>query len=74
MTNTEFTLRLLAALMAGLCIGFERQWHHKSAGLQTNMPVAKGAAIFLLIAVMVSVNGNVTRIILKRNRWNLATH
>lgn len=65
MTNTEFTLRLLAALGAGLCIGFERQWHHKSAGLRTNTLVSIGSAIFVLISILVTEDGNgdVTRII-----------
>lgn len=53
MTNIEFTLRLLAALVAGLLIGFERQWHHKSAGLRTNTLVSVGAAIFVLISILV---------------------
>jgi putative Mg2+ transporter-C (MgtC) family protein len=65
MTNKEFTLRLLVALCAGLCIGFERQWHHKSAGLRTNTLVSVGAAIFVLISILVTEkgNGDVTRII-----------
>lgn len=65
MTNTEFTLRLLTALVAGLLIGFERQWNHKSAGLRTNTLVSVGAAIFVLISIMVTEksNGDVTRII-----------
>jgi putative Mg2+ transporter-C (MgtC) family protein len=55
----------LAALGAGLCIGFERQWHHKSAGLRTNTLVSVGAAIFVLISILVTEksNGDVTRII-----------
>jgi putative Mg2+ transporter-C (MgtC) family protein len=65
MTETEFTLRLLAALCAGLLIGFERQWNHKSAGLRTNTLVSLGAAIFVLLSILVTEksNGDVTRII-----------
>ncbi|HUM52157.1 MAG TPA: MgtC/SapB family protein [Chitinophagales bacterium] len=65
MTNTEFTLRLLTALIAGLLIGFERQWHHKSAGLRTNTLVSIGAAIFVLLSIIITTkeNGDVTRII-----------
>ncbi len=65
MTNTEFTLRLLVALVAGLLIGFERQWHHKSAGLRTNTLVSMGAAIFVLLSIIITDKGNddVTRII-----------
>jgi putative Mg2+ transporter-C (MgtC) family protein len=65
MTNTEFTLRLLTALIAGLLIGFERQLHHKSAGLRTNTLVSVGAAIFVLLSILVSEKDgtDVTRII-----------
>lgn len=65
LTITEFSLRLLAALVAGLLIGFERQWHHKSAGLRTNTLVSVGAAVFVLLSINVteSGNGDVTRII-----------
>ena len=58
MTNTEFTLRLLTALVAGLLIGFERQWHHKSAGLRTNTLVSVGAAIFVLLSLIITAKGN----------------
>lgn len=65
MASIEFTFRLLAALGAGLFIGLERQWHHKSAGLRTNTLVSLGAAIFVLLSILVTEkgNGDVTRII-----------
>jgi putative Mg2+ transporter-C (MgtC) family protein len=65
MSNSEFTLRLLVALLAGLLIGFERQWNHKSAGLRTNTLVSVGSAIFVLLSVMLTNQGkgDVTRII-----------
>ena len=65
MTNTEFTLRLITALGAGLLIGFERQWHHKSAGLRTNTLVSVGAAVFVLLSILVTEKGtgDITRII-----------
>jgi putative Mg2+ transporter-C (MgtC) family protein len=65
MTDKEFTLRLFASLVAGLLIGFERQWHHKSAGLRTNTLVSVGAAVFVLLSINVTekFNGDVTRII-----------
>ncbi|TDT46253.1 putative Mg2+ transporter-C (MgtC) family protein [Maribacter spongiicola] len=50
MIISEFIFRLGAALLAGLAIGFERQWHHKTAGLRTNLLVATGAAVFVLIS------------------------
>lgn len=64
MSIAEFSLRLLFASSAGLLIGFERQWHHKSAGLRTNTLVAAGSAIFVLLSIQVTQpHGDVTRII-----------
>ncbi|GGG48980.1 MgtC/SapB family protein [Bizionia arctica] len=66
MTTTDFLLRLCAASLAGLLIGFERQWQHKSAGLKTNMLVATGAAIFTMLSIQFNHFSNdvdVTRII-----------
>ncbi|WP_419211955.1 MgtC/SapB family protein [Maribacter sp. X9] len=54
MTVFEFSLRLGTALLAGLAIGFERQWHHKTAGLRTNMLVAMGAAVFVLLSISIA--------------------
>jgi putative Mg2+ transporter-C (MgtC) family protein len=65
LSTTDFALRLIAALIAGLIIGFERQWHHKETGLTTNMLVATGAAAFVLLSIKVSQadpNTDVTRI------------
>ncbi|MGE5421542.1 MAG: MgtC/SapB family protein [Chloroflexota bacterium] len=50
MTYTEFTIRLLAGLVAGLIIGIEREWQNKPAGIRTNTLVATGAALFVLLA------------------------
>ncbi len=64
MTTLEFTLRLVTALLAGMLIGLERQWHHKSAGLRTNTLVAAGAALFVLLSInLTQEQGDVTRII-----------
>lgn len=66
MAITDFTIRLLVALFAGLAIGFERQWHHKAAGLKTNMLVATGAAIFVLLSFILKGDESsidVTRIV-----------
>lgn len=66
MTTTDFLLRLGGALLAGLCIGFERQWHHKDSGLRTNTLVAIEAAIFVLLSVkymVIDTNVDITRII-----------
>ena len=64
MTISEFTIRVLVALTSGMIIGFERQWHHKSAGLRTTTLVAIGSAIFVLLSIVITqTNGDVTRII-----------
>ena len=64
MTDLEFTLRVVVALIAGLAIGFERQWHHKSAGLRTTTLVALGSAFYVLLSIIITKsNGDVTRII-----------
>ncbi len=64
METTEFAIRILCAIGAGFLIGFERQWHHKAAGLRTNTLVALGASIFVLLSINISEpNGDVTRII-----------
>jgi len=62
----EFVIRLAIALLAGLIIGFERQWNHKATGLKTNMLVTTGAAIFVLLSIKITAienNIDVTRII-----------
>jgi putative Mg2+ transporter-C (MgtC) family protein len=64
MTITDFVLRLSTAFAAGLLIGLERQWKHKSAGLRTNMLVALGSALYVLLSInMTEEHGDVTRII-----------
>ncbi|TXE07807.1 MgtC/SapB family protein [Gelidibacter salicanalis] len=66
MTTSDFLLRLCAAALAGLCIGFERQWQHQSAGLKTTMLVTAGAAIFTMLSIQFSQDSNdvdATRII-----------
>ncbi|OXA88521.1 MgtC/SapB family protein [Flavobacterium hibernum] len=65
MSTTEFLVRVGMATLAGLIIGFERQWHHKETGLKTNMLVAIGAATFVLLSIKVAEatpNIDVTRI------------
>lgn len=43
-------INLLAAVMLGALIGFERQWRQRLAGLRTNTLVALGAAIYVVFA------------------------
>ncbi|MFZ4863306.1 MgtC/SapB family protein [Sphingobacterium sp. Mn56C] len=54
MTTLDFTLRLLVALLLGGCVGFERQWRQKSAGLRTNTLVCIGSAAFMLLSIRIA--------------------
>jgi putative Mg2+ transporter-C (MgtC) family protein len=47
----RFVIRLLAALLAGGAIGWQREASHKSAGLRTHMLVCAGTTTFVLAAV-----------------------
>ena len=42
--------RIIGAAFLGGIVGFEREWHHKPAGLRTIMLVTMGAAMVLLLA------------------------
>lgn len=67
MTYSEFTLRLLVGLFAGLVIGIEREMQNKPAGIRTNTLVATGAALFVLLSFNIAdkygIRTDVTRII-----------
>jgi putative Mg2+ transporter-C (MgtC) family protein len=65
MVFSEFAIRLIAAVGAGLIIGLERQINHKIAGLRTHTLVALGSAVFVLLSFELTKNGqgDVTRII-----------
>jgi putative Mg2+ transporter-C (MgtC) family protein len=44
----DLSLRLVAALAAGLALGLEREWRGHVAGLRTHVLVAVGSALFTL--------------------------
>jgi putative Mg2+ transporter-C (MgtC) family protein len=48
--------RLLEALVLGICIGAERQWRQRAAGLRTNTLVCLGAAAFVDLGLTVAPN------------------
>lgn len=61
MTYTDFALRLIVALFAGLLIGIEREWQKKPAGIRTNTLVSIGAALFVLLSYQIAERqGNIT--------------
>ena len=54
------------ALLSGLFIGIERQYHHKTAGIRTHTLVAVGASIFVLISNEIHLenpNVDLTRVV-----------
>ncbi len=65
MTLLEFCLRLGFASLCGLFIGLEREWKQKNAGLRTNILVATGSAIFVMLSLklLAEQDGDVTRIV-----------
>ncbi|MFI6497705.1 MgtC/SapB family protein [Nonomuraea typhae] len=46
----DLLVRLVAAGVLGAVIGIERQWRARMAGLRTNLLVAVGAALFVLLS------------------------
>jgi putative Mg2+ transporter-C (MgtC) family protein len=49
--TTETVIRVLAAIIAGACIGWERESSRKPAGLRTHMLVSLGAAATILASL-----------------------
>src|SRR6201990_3279989 len=50
------------ATLMGACIGFERQWRQRLAGLRTNTLVALGAASFVVFSGLVPGDNSPTRV------------
>jgi len=53
----ELVIRLGSALVFGSVIGAERQWRQRTAGLRTYSLVSVGAALFVLLAPLTGVQG-----------------
>src|ERR1700739_4316994 len=47
-------LRLVTAMILGACVGAERQWRQRAAGLRTNTLVCFGAAAFVDLGVTIA--------------------
>ncbi len=60
--SNEVLIRLLAAVLFGAAIGFERQWHQHKAGLQTNALVSLGSALFVSVNMLTPGDASPTRI------------
>lgn len=52
-TLPQFVIRILAAILFGICIGAERQLKGHTAGIQTNGLVCTGSCLFTLVSFMV---------------------
>ena len=50
-------VRILLAALAGGCVGFERGYHGRAAGLRTHMLVCLGAALTALIGCYLTLEG-----------------
>lgn len=48
--NSDVFLRLFLAMALGMCVGAERLFVHKEAGMKTHALVAMGAAVFMLVS------------------------
>ncbi|NJL09969.1 MAG: MgtC/SapB family protein [Calothrix sp. SM1_7_51] len=63
MVWTEFAVRLGIAFSLGCLIGLERQWRNRIAGLATNTLVSTGAALFVMVGLMLSGDSDPTRVV-----------
>ena len=59
---TEYTFRIVLALIFGALIGLERQWRQRRAGLRTNALVSTGSAAFVTVSAMIVGDNSPTRI------------
>ena len=57
-----FIGHICAALVLGVVIGLERQWHQHPAGLRTNALVCLGAALFVSLSLLMHDEGSPTRV------------
>jgi putative Mg2+ transporter-C (MgtC) family protein len=51
LSDLELFQRLSLAAVLGGILGLEREWHHKTAGLRTNILIAMGSALFTLMSI-----------------------
>jgi putative Mg2+ transporter-C (MgtC) family protein len=58
----QAAISLGMATLMGACIGFERQWRQRMAGLRTNTLVAIGAASFVIFESLFPDDGSPTRV------------
>jgi len=62
MSHLDIAVRIVAAVVFGGAIGFERQWRQRGAGLRTNALVSTGAAAFVTLSMLTPAESSPTRI------------
>ena len=50
-TETDIVLRIILATVLSSIVGIEREFHHKPAGLRTNVMVGLGSCLFTLVSI-----------------------
>ncbi len=52
-TQNDVVVRLVLATVLSALVGIEREFHHKPAGLRTNVMVGMGSCLFTLVSIRV---------------------
>ncbi len=52
-TEHDVVIRLILATVLSALVGIEREFHHKPAGLRTNVMVGMGSCLFTLVSIRV---------------------
>ncbi len=50
-SEADIVLRIILATVLSSVVGIEREYHHKPAGLRTNVMVGLGACLFTLVSI-----------------------
>ena len=53
----DILVRLLAAVLLGAAVGFERELRGKAAGLRTNILICTGAALYTVLSIEIAAGG-----------------
>ena len=63
LSDLELFQRLSLAAALGGVLGVEREWHHKTAGLRTNILIAMGSALFTVMSIeLTGTTGDPSRV------------
>lgn len=53
----EALVRIAVAGLLGFILGVEREFHHKAAGIRTNVLIAMGSALFTVLSIAIPGGG-----------------